>query len=169
MSGENNGGAHGGQESPERPFSILVAMTEDRVIGKDGRTPWHIPGDLKVVKKITMGGTVVMGRITWLSIGKPLPGRINIVVSSTMEPVEGITVCRTLEEALKTTLATGRELFCLGGASIYRQLFTYTHRLYISMVPGRYEGDTYFPGFDIRHGDSQARNSLMVSRSSFTT
>lgn len=133
------------------PLSIVVAMAENRVIGRNGTLPWHLPEDLARFKQTTMGGALIMGSRTWRSIGRPLPGRISIVLSSRIPETKGMIVCRCLEEAIERGRETGRELFCIGGALVFAQALPFTRRMYLSLVPGEYEGDTYFPEFS--HAD----------------
>jgi dihydrofolate reductase len=127
---------------------IIVAMTRDRVIGLKGRMPWHISDDLKLFKRITLGGTVIMGRVTYESIGKPLAKRSNIVVSSTAREIPGVTVCRTFEEAEKKAEELGQKIFFIGGASIYKQALAVADGMHVSWVKQEYPGDTFFPEFD---------------------
>jgi dihydrofolate reductase len=128
--------------------SIIVSMSENRVIGKDGRLPWHVPEDVRWFKEKTLGHIVIMGRKTFESIGKPLPGRQNIILSRNREyRVKGALVVHSLEEALKMVHGSYDELFIIGGETLYRQALQYTHRIYFSLIEGRYEGDTVFPEF----------------------
>jgi dihydrofolate reductase len=127
---------------------IIVAMTRDRVIGLKGRMPWHISDDLKLFKRITLGGTVIMGRATFESIGKALPGRNNIVVSATVKEIPGATVCRTFEEAVQKAESPGQKIFFIGGASIYKQALPISDTMHVSWVKQEYAGDTHFPEFD---------------------
>ena len=134
------------------PLSIIVAMTDDRVIGANGRVPWSIPGEMKLFKELTVGNTVIMGRSTWDSLPerfRPLPNRINIVVSTTMGHQEGITVCRTIEEAIEKTHNYSKEVFSIGGAQIYAATLPLADTLHISWIRKKYEGDTYFPKIDL--------------------
>lgn len=127
---------------------IIVAMTEDYVIGKDGGIPWRIKQDMELFKKLTMGNTVIMGRRTWESLPqkfRPLPGRNNIIVSSTMGEVEGARVCRSLEEGMEIAEEYGKEVFCIGGAQLYGAALPVADFLHISMVKLKYGGDTLFP------------------------
>lgn len=133
-------------------INIIAAMTKERVIGKDNKLPWHIPEDLANFKKLTSGHTVVLGRKTYESIPKrfrPLSNRNNIVVSRTMPTEAGIDVCPSLEEAIATAQAYGKEIFIVGGASIYQQALPITDRMYISQIKKNYPGDAYFPNFDV--------------------
>lgn len=132
-------------------IAIIAAMTADRVIGINGRIPWHIPEDLALFKKITSGHTVVMGRKTFESLGKPLPKRRNIVVSRTLHPGEGYEVFPDLERAVDAAQEGDGDVFLIGGESIYREGLRIADTLYLSMVEGTYEGDTRFPEFDTGH------------------
>ncbi len=126
-------------------------MTQNRVIGKEGRLPWHIPDDLKNFKKITEGKVVIMGRKTWDSLPakfKPLPNRINFVVSSSLENRSGIIVCRSLEEALQKAQGFKKEICIIGGATIYQQALPLVQKMYISTIKKEVAGDTFFPNFN---------------------
>jgi len=130
---------------PEPVISIIVAMAENRVIGIDNRLPWHLPDDMKWFRRHTLGKPVVMGRKTWESIGKPLPGRQNIVV--TADPgfaAPGCTVVHSVEAALSAA-AGAEEIMIMGGASFYEQLLPRTDRLYLTLVHAEVAGDTRFP------------------------
>lgn len=126
---------------------IIAALTNDYVIGKDNKIPWKIREDLKLFREITQGHAVVMGRKTYESIGRPLPNRENIVVSSTLKSSPEVQVVKSLEEALKQ-VSVFEEMFVIGGQKIYEQAFPYAHMLHLSWVSGKYEGDAFFPRFD---------------------
>lgn len=128
-------------------IALIAAVAENGVIGNRGAIPWHIGEDLALFKKLTTGHTVIMGRKTFESLRKPLPNRRNIVVSGSLPPEEGCEVCRNLEEALKAAQRDD-EVFLIGGESIYREGLKFADTLYLSMVPGSYDGDTRFPEFD---------------------
>jgi dihydrofolate reductase len=125
--------------------SLIVALSENQVIGRDGRLPWHLSGDLRRFKQLTMGHTIVMGRKTYESIGRPLPGRTSIVI--TRQPdyrPPGVTVAASLDEARR--LAAGdTELFYIGGGEIYRQVLPIVERIYMTRVHAQVTGDTAFP------------------------
>jgi dihydrofolate reductase len=125
--------------------SLIVAMDRNRVIGAGGRLPWHIPEDLKRFRRLTLGHHVVMGRKTWESIGRPLPGRTNIVVTRDRNfAAEGVLVTHSLEAAL--ALAVGdKEVFVIGGGALYAQALPLADRLYITEVHGEFAGDTWVP------------------------
>lgn len=127
---------------------LIAAMTENRIIGKDNALPWHISKESKHFRRLTTGGTMIMGRRTYDSIGKPLPNRRNIVVSRTMSPTYGVDVCDSLENAVLLAESFGGEIFCMGGAELYRQTLNIADKLYISYVKGSFSGDTYFPEFE---------------------
>lgn len=126
---------------------IIVAMTRDRVIGKDNQMPWHLPEDLKLFKKLTSGNTVIMGRRTYQSIGKPLPNRNNIVVSGSGMDISGADVCQSLEEAMRKAGEYGQKIFFIGGAEIYRQALPLADFLCVSWLKQDCAGDTKFPEF----------------------
>ena len=121
-------------------------MAENRVIGNAGTIPWHLPEDFKFFKATTMGHAILMGRKTYESIGKPLPGRENIVLSRTMPETQGITVIRSLDELKEPS--DGRDLFVIGGEEIYRLRLPKVKELYVTKVPRVIEGDTRFPEFE---------------------
>lgn len=129
-------------------ISIIVAMDKKGVIGLEGDLPWHLSADLKHFKAITMGKPLIMGRKTHESIGRPLPGRMNIILTKSQEfKTEGCTVVHSLEEAL---LAAGdvEEVMIMGGSGIYEQSLDLANRLYITEVHADVSGDAYFPKFD---------------------
>jgi len=127
-------------------IKAIVAMAENRVIGNAGAIPWHLPEDFRFFKATTMGHAILMGRKTYGSIGKPLPGRENIVLSRTMTETPGVTIIRSLEELMEPT--DGRDLFVIGGEEIYRLLLPKVQELYVTKVPRIIEGDTRFPEFE---------------------
>ncbi len=134
-----------------KEINVIVAMTESRIIGKDGALPWHLSEDLKLFKAHTTGNIVIMGRKTFDSIGRPLPNRRNIVVSKSIrddEKVIGVEYYPDLDHAVAAAQDGDGRIFIIGGASIYHQMIEKADRLYISLVDGEFEGDTWFP--DIR-------------------
>lgn len=125
--------------------SLIAAMAENRVIGRQGGMPWHIPEDLRHFRDLTMGHAVIMGRKTFESIGAPLPGRLNIVVSRRSGSLhQGVVTVPSLQEALK---AAGKvdEAYVIGGEEVFRQALPLAQRVYLTLVPGEYEGDVFFP------------------------
>ncbi|MCE9544877.1 MAG: dihydrofolate reductase [Planctomycetia bacterium] len=136
------------------PLSIIVAMAENGVIGRGGTLPWHISEDLKRFKRLTMGHAILMGRRTWDSLGRPLPGRRSIVVSRNPEfRAVGAEVAGSLDEALRLAAGgsspTDDEVFVIGGASLYREALPLANRLHVTRVHAVIEGDTFFPEFNV--------------------
>lgn len=129
-------------------ISFVVAMDNNRVIGKDNDLPWHLPEDLKFFKRVTMGHPIVMGRKTHESIGRVLPGRENIIVTRDKYYLsDGCTVLHSINEVKDLARENGEEIFVIGGAEIFKELFTMADRLYITHIDEEFEGDTYFPLF----------------------
>ena len=129
-------------------ISLIVAIAKNGVIGCEGKMPWHIPEDLRYFKRLTTGHTVIMGRKTFESLGRPLPNRTNVVVTRQKDyRPEGVEVVHSLEEAV----AKHPDAFVIGGAEIYRQALPLADELYITKVHASYKGDTKFPKTDLRH------------------
>jgi dihydrofolate reductase len=130
-------------------INIIVAMTKERVIGKDGAEPWgNIREDMKLFRDLTTNNIVIMGRKTWLSIPqrfRPLPDRTNIVVSGTLGAQSGAIVCKTLDKALEIASNRGKEIYCIGGGQLYSAMMPLARVLHISWIKKDYEGDTNFP------------------------
>jgi len=130
--------------------SLIVAMSSNGVIGREGDLPWHLPVDLRHFKKTTMGHHLIIGRATWDEVGKPLPGRTMVVVTRNRDfSAEDVLVAHSMEEALPL-VRDDDEPFIGGGAEIYRQALEaeLVDRLYITRVHAEVEGDTFFPEFD---------------------
>ncbi|MBD7962857.1 dihydrofolate reductase [Fictibacillus norfolkensis] len=124
-------------------ISFVVAMDENRAIGKDNDLPWYLPNDLKHFKNVTMGKPIVMGRKTYESIGKPLPGRENIVVTRDEHyQAEGTTVVHSVDEVLKKE---AEELCVIGGTEIFKLFMPVADRLYVTEIHHTFDADTYFP------------------------
>lgn len=136
-------------------ISMIWAMAQNRVIGRNNKLPWHLPNDLKYFKQVTTGKPIIMGRKTFDSIGKPLPNRVNIVISrDTSYQAAGIKVVNSVEQALELAeaecLVSGAdEAVVIGGAEIYKVCLPYAERLYITFVHADVHGDAYFPDFDL--------------------
>ena len=123
----------------------IAAMSLNRVIGVDGRIPWHISGDLKFFKRTTLGHIIVMGRKTYDSLGKPLPGRENWVVSREAD-IAGVTILRSFDAITEPT--DGRQLYIIGGAQLYAALLPRCTELLLTRINREVEGDTFFPEFE---------------------
>jgi dihydrofolate reductase len=126
---------------------VIVAMAENGVIGRKGSLPWHLPDDLAHFKQVTMGCPVIMGRKTWQSIGRPLPGRRNLVLSRSAPLAEGITVAASLDEALAAA-APAERVWVIGGAAVYAAALPRAERLEVTRVHASLEGDAFFPALD---------------------
>lgn len=128
---------------------MIAAMGKNRVIGKDNDMPWHLPADLQHFKKTTLGSPIIMGRKTYDSIGRPLPGRLNIILSrNTKLEIEGCSVVNSLDKALDLARQTdATEIFITGGAHLYDTFLEEADRLYITLIDEEFEGDTYFPDY----------------------
>jgi dihydrofolate reductase len=129
-------------------ISIIVAMAKNRVIGVDNTLPWHLPADLKRFKALTMGHHIIMGRKTFESIGRILPGRTSVVVTRNPEfNFEGILVAHSLREALEKC-ASDDEIFVIGGEEIFHAALPLANRIHATEIAHEYEGNTYFPELD---------------------
>ena len=132
-------------------ISMIVAMSKNRVIGKDNGMPWHLSDDLKNFKKITIGKTIIMGRMTYDSIGKALPGRKNVILSRSLKD-KNILVFDNLENAL-VYARNKEEIFIIGGQDIYSQTINKANKLYLTTINDEIEGDKFFPHFDNSNWD----------------
>ena len=130
-------------------MKAIAAMSLNRVIGRDGQIPWHLPEDFKWFKRLTTGHVVLMGRKTFASLGKPLPNRTNLVLSRRMEKIGGVTVLHDLAALSKCHFAP-REIFVIGGAEIYAQLLDRCTDLFLTVVQWEVAGDAFFPAFEDR-------------------
>lgn len=129
-------------------LSIIVAMSSNRVIGVNNSLPWHLSEDLKHFKTLTTGHTIIMGRKTYESIGKPLPNRRNIVISRNLNAFYGgVEVVHSLEDAFSTS-SNDEEVFIIGGSNIYEQSLHLVEHLYITEIKKAFEGDAFFPEID---------------------
>ena len=129
-------------------LSIVVAMDSNRLIGKDNGLPWHLPADLAFFKKLTTGNTILMGRKTFDSIGRPLPNLRNLVITRNADiEITDCEVVNSIEKAL-SLVQSETEMMVIGGAKLYQQILPIADRLYITQVEGEFDGDTYFPHYD---------------------
>jgi dihydrofolate reductase len=128
-------------------LSLLVAADENNVIGKDNKLPWHLPADLKYFRNQTWAMPILMGRKTFESIGKPLPGRKSIVITRSSEwKHEGVSVVHSIEDAIAEAGSLGvKEIFVIGGAEIFKTSFNQANRIYLTRIHHKFEGDAYFP------------------------
>lgn len=140
--------------------TLIVARARNGVIGRDGKLPWRLPEDLAFFKRTTMGQPILMGRRTWESIGRPLPGRRNIVVSR--QPgfaAAGAEVAPSLDQALRLC-GDSAEVFVIGGAQLYREALPRAQRQIVTEIDADFDGDTYWPAPDPAHWREAAREHL---------
>ena len=132
--------------------SLIAAVARSGVIGRAGKLPWHLPADLRQFKALTLGHHVIMGRRTWESIGKPLPGRTNVVVSRRADlRLAGVTVAHDLDRALELARAAGdEEAFVIGGEEVYAAALPRADRIYLTAIEADVAGDARFPEIDRR-------------------
>jgi len=130
-------------------IAFVVAYDRGRAIGKDNRLPWRLPDDMRHVRNVTMGKPMIMGRRTWDSIGRPLPGRTSIVLTRDREfRCDGCLVARTPEEAMKLAGAVP-EIIVFGGARVFEEFLPRADRIYLTEVETTVDGDTHFPAIDL--------------------
>ena len=128
----------------QEPLALVVARSANGVIGCNGNLPWHLPEDLAHFKQITMGHAVIMGRLTYESIGKPLPGRRNIIVSTTIRDIPGCEVANDLILAIQLARTTDSEPRVIGGSRLFAEALPLATRIFITEIHAHYDGDTYF-------------------------
>ncbi|AVF35906.1 type 3 dihydrofolate reductase [Rahnella sikkimica] len=128
-------------------ISLIAALATDRVIGMENAMPWHLPGDLAWFKRNTLNKPVIMGRKTFESIGRPLPGRLNIVISSKPGEHDGVTWVTSVDAALAAA-GEVEEVMVMGGGRVYEQLLPKANRLYLTHIDAEVEGDTHFPDYE---------------------
>jgi dihydrofolate reductase len=149
-------------------ISMIAAMANNRVIGADNAMPWHLPADLKHFKKITLGKPIIMGRKTYASIGKALPGRLNIVVSSDINfTLADATVVHGCQQAIDVAAQYCSqqkieipEVMIIGGGTIYKHFLAYCHRLYLTLIELHVDGDTYFPDYAAKYNWQEIENEV---------
>jgi len=153
--------------SASKPLlSMIMVMDNNRLIGSEGGLPWHIPSELQYFKSVTMGKPMIMGRKTWESIGRPLPGRTSIVVSSNPDfTAEGAIVTGNLGEAIATAgehLSDANEIMVIGGAALCRAAMPHTQKLYLTIVSGEFSGDTWLDSYEPPEWQEISREDKIV-------
>lgn len=134
------------------PLALIVAYDQGRVIGNRGRMPWRYPEDLKHFRRVTMGRAIIVGRVNYLDIGRPLPGRTTVVL--TRDPAwraDGVLVAHDLAEAIALARRHDPEPFIAGGAQVYEQALPLCTRLHLTEIAARHEGDVFFPALPADH------------------
>lgn len=150
-------------------LSIIVAMANNRAIGKDNQLLWHLPEDLKYFKRTTMGKPIIMGRKTFESIGRPLPGRLNIVVTRQADwQHEGVKVVHSIDDAMNLAdsqaLIDGiEEVMLIGGAELYQTALPLASKIYLTRVDADIDGDAFFPAIDNSEWEEISRESFSAS------
>ncbi|MEH6938568.1 dihydrofolate reductase [Bacillus sp. JJ664] len=146
-------------------IAAIVAMSEGNVIGINNDLPWHLPQELKYFKQITTGHTIIMGRKTYESIGRPLPNRKNVVVTRQSDyEAKGVTVINNLQEYLNEHKE--EVLFVIGGAELFNMAFPYFDTLYITEIHHQFEGDTFFPEFNRNDWIIKSRSEEQIDEKS---
>ncbi len=150
--------------------ALIVAMSRNRVIGRNNALPWYLPGDLRYFKQATMGKPIIMGRKTWESIGQPLPGRMNIVVTRDKHwqapagTVSDLSLTQAFVRATaQATLEDGDEVMVIGGGQIYADALSQIDRMYVTQVHAEVEGDAYFPEVDWDQWEEIGREDFSAS------
>lgn len=144
-------------------IALIAAVAKNNIIGKDGTMPWHIAEDLQHFRNITMGGALIMGRRTFDSIGKPLPGRLNIIVSRQCQNIDGCEVASSPDAALAIAESSGRNIFVIGGGEIYRALIAKADTLHITDLSAAVNidnGDATFPPINTQQWQQTATTPL---------
>ncbi len=151
--------------------SLIVAYDRNKLIGKEGKMPWFIDGELRRFRELTTGNVVIMGRKTIEAIGKPLPDRVNIVISRDKN-YDGCIMARSFDEAMEKARETGLEIYITGGSTVYAPAIDIVDKMYITEIDAEYEGDTYFPDFDendfIRTVDEEITEPVPYKYCTFT-
>ncbi|MDA0148601.1 type 3 dihydrofolate reductase [Vibrio sp. LaRot3] len=148
-------------------ISMIAAMANDRVIGKDNQMPWHLPADFAWFKRCTMGKPVIMGRKTYESIGRPLPGRTNIVISRDSQlEIEGVVTVTSIEEALQAA-GDVEEAMIIGGGAIYAACLPLANKLYVTHIDAKIEGDTQFPAWGVEFVESYSEAFIADEKNAY--
>ncbi|KUP06494.1 dihydrofolate reductase [Bacillus coahuilensis p1.1.43] len=130
-------------------ITLIWAMDENGLIGKDNSMPWHLPKDLKHFKTKTTGRTIIMGRKTFESLGKPLPNRKNIVLTRNQHShIEGCETVHSIEDIIRMNQQSSEEYMVIGGSQIYKEFLPFADKLEVTLIHDTFEGDTYFPTID---------------------
>lgn len=147
-----------------KTLSIVVAMNQERVIGVDNQLPWHVPEDLAYFKKVTLGNPIIMGRKTFESIGRALPGRRNIVISRSNYKHDGIEVFHSLEDAINAT-SDANEVSIIGGGEIFKQALPLVCSMHITIIDCKVDNPTvFFPEIDFSSWKTQESSEIISNK-----
>lgn len=142
---------------------IIAAISKNNALGKGNQLLWHLPNDLRYFKKVTTGHPVIMGRKTFESIGKPLPNRLNLVISRNKQPnTENLIFCNSLEEAIALASHQDEDIFIIGGGEIYKQAMPLAQKLHLTLVDTIKEADTFFPEVDINEWQLETQQDFSI-------
>lgn len=142
-------------------ISLIVAMAANRAIGLHNKMPWHLSADLKKFKAITMGSPIVMGRKTYESIGRPLPGRSNIIISRNLDYQQAdCLVFNDIKTAIEASSKDAEEIFIIGGAELYKATLPHADNLYLTLINQDFDGDTFFPEIDFKVWTEASREDI---------
>lgn len=145
----------------KKTLTLVAAMGKNRAIGLDGRMPWHLPAELQHFKKVTMGKAIVMGRKTWQAIGRPLPGRQNIVVSRNSGfRAEGVDLATSLEDAIE--ISRSDEVMIIGGGQLYALALPHAQRMVLTLIDIEPEADTWFPEWDAEEWSQESEEYFPI-------
>ncbi|WP_341662278.1 type 3 dihydrofolate reductase [Vibrio sp.] len=148
-------------------ISMIAAMADNRVIGKDNQMPWHLPADFAWFKRCTIGKPVIMGRKTYQSIGRPLPGRLNIVISRDSSlKFDGVTMATSIDDALSLA-GDVEEIMIIGGGAIYQTCLDIASKLYITYIDTQVEGDTCFPKWSEDYQETYSETYLADEKNAY--
>lgn len=148
-------------------ISMIAAMADNRIIGKDNQMPWYLPADFAWFKRCTMGKPVLMGRKTYDSIGRPLPGRLNIVISRDAAlSIEGVTTVTSIEHALEVA-GDSEEVMIIGGGAIYAACLPMASKLYVTHIEAEIEGDTQFPDWGVEFKETYSESYLADEKNAY--
>jgi dihydrofolate reductase len=138
-------------------IAIVVAVAENNVIGKDNQLIWHLPADLRFFKNLTMGHPILMGRKTYESIGKPLPGRTTVIITRQQDfEAPGCIVTNSVDEAIAEARKLDQDIYIIGGAEIYKQALAKVDTIYLTRVNHTFDGDTFFPEIDEKNWEVES-------------
>ena len=149
-------------------ISLIVAMDQNRLIGNQNQLPWHLSADLKYFKRVTIGKPIIMGRKTYESIGRALPGRQNIVLTQSNEySVEGCNVVNSIDQAIEVA-GNAEEIMVIGGCQVYAAAMPHVTRMYLTLIDHEFSGDAYFPAWEANQWQEVERETHLDPEQNFS-